>query len=63
MSSKMDKNDNLYKIVNIDGVDYRIEIDENPITHKKRYKVDISRNNSTKEKESRKQKCKADLQK
>ena len=40
MSVKMDKNDNLYKIVNIDGVDYRIEIDENPITHKKRYKVE-----------------------
>lgn len=38
----MDKDDTLYKIVNIDGVDYRIERDENPFTHKKRYKVETN---------------------
>lgn len=35
----MDKNDNLYKIVNIDGVDYRIEIDDQEFADDICYKV------------------------
>ena len=36
----MDKDDKLYKIVNIDGVDYRIERDESRGINEKRYKVE-----------------------
>lgn len=36
----MDKDNKKYITVNVNGVDYRIERDENPVTHKKRYKVE-----------------------